>query len=286
MSGGIRQSIGIIKSILLQLKLLKLKPDQPQERKDHMKIAIVTGGSNGIGKATALELGKRGISVILTYNSYKDRAEAVVKEVEKNNGVRAVALKLDLTQISAFEGFVLEVKKSLKEIWDRTAFDYLVNNGGIGGPMMFNEMSEEYFDKILNTNFKGPVFLTQHLVQFMDDAGAIVNTTSSAKSQSFPGYSVYGSLKAAFSTWTRFIAKELAPRNIRVNAVSPGPTHSNFGDGVFDKHPEFIKPLAEQSVFGRIGQPEDLAKVIVNLLSDDFGWVTAQDIEVSGGHLL
>src|SRR5690554_3833128 len=141
MSGGIRQSIGIIKSILLQLKLLKLKPDQPQERKDHMKIAIVTGGSNGIGKATALELGKRGISVILTYNSYKDRAEAVVNEIEKNQGVRAVALKLDLTQISTFEGFVLEVKKSLKEIWDKTTFDYLVNNGGIGGPMMFNEMS-------------------------------------------------------------------------------------------------------------------------------------------------
>ncbi|PZT52027.1 short-chain dehydrogenase [Paenibacillus silvae] len=251
-----------------------------------MKIAIVTGGSNGIGKATALELGKRGISVILTYNSYKDRAEAVVKEVEKNTGVRAVALKLNLTQISTFEGFALEVKQYLNDIWDRTTFDYLVNNGGIGGPMMFNEMTEEYFDNILNTNFKGPVFLTQHLVRFMDNHGAIVNTTSSSKNQSFPGYSAYGSLKAAFSTWTRYIAKELAPRNIRVNAVSPGPTHSNFGDGVFDKHPEFIKPLAEQSVFGRIGQPEDLAKVIVNVLSDDFGWVTAQDIEVSGGHLL
>ncbi|MGF6352871.1 NAD(P)-dependent dehydrogenase (short-subunit alcohol dehydrogenase family) [Paenibacillus sp. 4624] len=251
-----------------------------------MKIAIVTGGSNGIGKATALELGKRGISVILTYNSYKDRAEAVVKEVEQNTGVRAVALKLNLTQISTFEGFALEVKQYLNDIWDRTTFDYLVNNGGIGGPMMFNEMTEEYFDNILNTNFKGPVFLTQHLVRFMDDHGAIVNTTSSSKNQSFPGYSAYGSLKAAFSTWTRYIAKELAPRNIRVNAVSPGPTHSNFGDGVFDKHPEFIKPLAEQSVFGRIGQPEDLAKVIVNVLSDDFGWVTAQDIEVSGGHLL
>lgn len=251
-----------------------------------MKIAIVTGGSNGIGKATALELGKRGISVILTYNSYKERAEAVVKEVEKNTGVRAVALKLNLTQISTFEGFTLEVKRYLNDIWDRTTFDYLVNNGGIGGPMMFNEMTEEYFDNILNTNFKGPVFLTQHLVRFMDDHGAIVNTTSSSKNQSFPGYSAYGSLKAAFSTWTRYIAKELAPRNIRVNAVSPGPTHSNFGDGVFDKHPEFIKPLAEQSVFGRIGHPEDLAKVIVNVLSDDFGWVTAQDIEVSGGHLL
>jgi len=251
-----------------------------------MKIAIVTGGSNGIGKATALELGKRGISVILTYNSYKDRAEAVVKEIENNQGVRAVALKLDLTQLSTFEAFVVEVKKSLKDIWNRTTFDYLVNNGGVGGPMMLTEMSEEYFDKIMNTNFKGPIFLTQQLVGFMNDAGSIVNTTSSSKNQSFPGYSVYGSLKAAFSTWTRYIAKELAPRQIRVNAVSPGPTQSNFGDGVFDKHPEFIKPLAEQSVFGRIGQPEDLAKVIVNLLSDDFSWVTAQDVEVSGGHLL
>ena len=251
-----------------------------------MKIAIVTGGSNGIGKATALELGNRGISVILTYNSYQDRAEAVVKEIEKNKGVRAVALKLDLTERSTFESFAQEVKKNLTEIWSRDTFDYLVNNGGVGGPMMFIELSEEYFDKILNTNFKGPIFLTQHLVQFMEDAGAIVNTSSTSKNQSFPGYSVYGSLKAALSSWTRYVAKELAPRKIRVNAVSPGPTHSNFGDGVFDKHPEFIKPLAEQTAFGRIGQPEDLAKVIVSLLSDDFGWVTAQDIEVSGGHML
>lgn len=152
--------------------------------------------------------------------------------------------------------------------------------------MMFNEMSEDYFDKIMNTNFKGAVFLSKSLVNFMQDGGAIVNTSSSSKSQSFPGYSIYGSLKAALSVWTRYIAKELAPRKIRVNAVSPGPTHTNFGDGVFDKHPEFIKPLAEQSVFGRLGTPEDLSKVIANLLSDDFIWVTAQDIEVSGGHLL
>lgn len=276
----------MIRSILFQQIRLKFNLERTQKRRDLMKIAIVTGGSNGIGKATALGLGKRGISVILTYNSYKDRAEAVVKEIEKNSGVRALALKLDLTQLSSFEGFVLEVKKNLKEVWNRTTFDYLVNNGGIGGPMMLSDMSEEYFDKILNTNFKGPIFLTQQLVGFMEDAGAIVNTTSSSKNQSFPGYSIYGSLKAAFSTWTRYIAKELAPRQIRVNAVSPGPTHSNFGDGVFDKHPEFIKPLAEQSVFGRIGQPEDIGKVIVNLVSDDFSWVTAQDIEVSGGHLL
>lgn len=251
-----------------------------------MKIAIITGGSNGIGRATALELGKRGISVILTYNSYKERAEAVVKEIERNQGVRAVALKLDLSQKATFETFTAEVKKNLKEIWNRTSFDYLVNNGGVGGPMTFAEMSEEYFDKILNTNFKGPVFLTQQLVRIMEDAGSIVNTSSSSSRQSFIGYSAYGSLKAALSVWTRYLAKELASRKIRVNAVSPGPTHTNFGDGVFDKHPEFIQPLADQSVFGRLGTPEDIGRVIVNLLSEDFGWVTAQDIEVSGGHLL
>lgn len=253
---------------------------------EFMKIAIITGGSNGIGRATALELGRRGIGVVVTYNSYKDRAEEVVEEIRKFGGVSAVALKLDLSQISTFDDFRRAVEEELGKRWDRTTFDYLINNGGVGGPMMFSEMTEEYFDKILNTNFKGPVFLTQKLAGLIEDGGAVVNTTSSSKGHAFPGYSAYGSLKSAFSTWTRYIAKELAPRNIRVNAVSPGPTHSNFGDGVFDKHPEFIKPLAEQSVFGRIGSPEDIGKVIVNLLSDDFGWVTAQDIEVSGGHLL
>lgn len=251
-----------------------------------MKIAIITGGSNGIGKATALELGKRGIGVILTYNNNKESAEGVAREIEKNKGVRALALKLDLTQRASFENFAQSVQRNLKEIWRRETFDYLVNNGGVGGPAPFAEMSEEYFDKILNTNFKGPVFLSQRLLPFMEDGGGMVNTSSSSTRQSFVGYSTYGSLKAALSVWTRYLAKELAPRKIRVNAVSPGPTHSNFGDGVFDKHPEFIKPLAEQSVFGRIGTPEDIGKVIANLLSDDFGWVTAQDLEVSGGHLL
>ncbi|MCT8334057.1 SDR family oxidoreductase [Leptospira sp. 85282-16] len=251
-----------------------------------MKIAIITGGSNGIGKATALELGKRGISVILTYNSYRDRAEEVVKEIEKNKGIRAIALKLDLTKKETFPMFVDEVKNKLKNIWNRSSFDYLVNNGGIGGPMAFTDLTEEYFEQILNTNYKGPIFLTQKLIGLMEEGGAIVNTSSSSSTKAFVGYSIYGSLKAALSTWTRYLANELAPRKIRVNAVSPGPTHSNFGDGVFDKYPEYIKPLADQTAFGRIGLPEDIGKVIVNFLSDDFGWVTAQDIEVSGGHLL
>lgn len=251
-----------------------------------MKIAIVTGGSNGIGKATALTLAKRGVGVILTYNSYKDRAEEVVHEIEKISEGKAIALKLDLTKIETFDKFTEEVKTQLSKIWNRTTFDYLVNNGGVGGPMTFADLTEEYFEQILNTNYKGPLFLTQKLLRFMEDNGAIVNTSSSSSNKSFVGYSIYGSLKAALSSWTRYLANELAPRKIRVNAISPGPTHSNFGDGVFDKYPEFIKPLADQTALGRIGLPEDIGKVIVNLLSDDFGWVTAQDIEVSGGHLL
>jgi NAD(P)-dependent dehydrogenase (short-subunit alcohol dehydrogenase family) len=251
-----------------------------------MKVAIVTGGSNGIGKATALELGRRGIGVILTYRSDKESAEKVVKEIEHESAVKAVALKLDLSQSSTFEGFTRLVQKNLEDVWHKKTFDYLVNNGGVGGGMMFGEMTEEYFDKILNTNFRGPFFLTQRLVKWMVNGGCIVNTSSNASRMAPLGYSAYGPSKAALSSWTRYLAKELAPRKIRVNAVSPGPVLTNLGDGAFAKHPEYIQPLADQTALGRIGESPDLANVIVNLLSEEFGWVTAQDIEVSGGYLL
>jgi NAD(P)-dependent dehydrogenase (short-subunit alcohol dehydrogenase family) len=251
-----------------------------------MKVAIVTGGSNGIGKSTALELGRRGIGVILTYRSDKESAEDVVREIERENAVRAVAVKLDLSESATFEGFTRSVQKNLEEVWHKKTFDYLVNNGGVGGGMMFAEMTEEYFDKILNTNFRGRFFLTQRLVQLMVNGGRIVNTSSNASRMAALGYSAYGPSKAALSSWTRYLAKELAPRKIRVNAVSPGPVLTNLGGGAFEKHPEYIQPLADQTALGRIGEAQDLANVIVNLLSDEFGWVTAQDIEVSGGFLL
>jgi NAD(P)-dependent dehydrogenase (short-subunit alcohol dehydrogenase family) len=250
------------------------------------KVAIVTGGSNGIGKSTALELAKRGIGVILTYNSDKKGAEGLVLEIEQQSGVRAAAMKLDLSQKSSFKDFTQLVKKALAEIWQRKTFDYLVNNGGIGGGMMFPQLTEDYFNQIFDTNFKGPFFLTQELLPLMEDGGAIVNNSSTSSRTAPPGYSAYGPSKAALSSWTRYLAKELASRQIRVNAVSPGPTHSNIGNGAFDKHPEYIKPLADQTALGRIGTPQDVAKVIVDLLSDDFAWVTAQDIDVSGGFLL
>jgi NAD(P)-dependent dehydrogenase (short-subunit alcohol dehydrogenase family) len=250
------------------------------------KVAIVTGASNGIGKSAALELAKRGIGVILTYNSDKKGAEAVVQEIEHQGAVQAVALKLDLSQKSSIKDFAQLAKKSLDEVWQRETFDYLVNNGGIGGGMMFTDVTQDYFNQIFDTNFKGPYFLTQELVRFIEDGGAIVNNSSTSSRIAPPGYSAYGPSKAALASWTRYLAKELASRKIRVNAVSPGPIHSNIGNGVFDKHPEYIKPLADQTALGRIGRPQDVATVIVDLLSDNFAWVTAQDIDVSGGFLL
>ena len=230
--------------------------------------------------------GRRGVGVILTYRSNKEGAEEIVRSIEREHAVKAVALQLDLSQTSTFESFAQRVQANLEGIWQRRTFDYLVNNGGIGSGMMFTDATEEYFDRIFATNFRGPYFLTQRLVRFMEDGGRIVNTSSSSSRTAPPGYSAYGPSKAAMSSWTRYLAKELAPRAIRVNAVSPGPVLTNFGDGVFDKHPEYIEPLAEQTALGRIGSPRDVASVIVNLLSDDFGWATAQDIEVSGGFLL
>jgi NAD(P)-dependent dehydrogenase (short-subunit alcohol dehydrogenase family) len=251
-----------------------------------MKIAIVTGGSNGIGRSTVQELSKKGIGVIFTYHSNKESADSLVREVEQTTSAKAVALKLDLSQRPTFDDFAQRVKDSLKTVWQRERFDYLVNNGGVGGAMMFGDMTEAYFDQIFDTNFKGPFFLTQRLIGLMEDGGRIVNTSSGAGRIAPPGYSAYGPSKAALAAWTRYLAKELAPRKIRVNAVSPGPVHTNISGGAFDKHPEYIKPLADQTALGRIGVPRDVAGVIVGLLSDDFDWVTAQDIDVSGGFLL
>jgi NAD(P)-dependent dehydrogenase (short-subunit alcohol dehydrogenase family) len=251
-----------------------------------VKVAIVTGGSNGIGKSTVLELARRDVGVIFTYHSNEEGARAVAKEIAQRNGAKAVALKLDLSQKGTFREFTQLVRENLKKTWQRDTFDFLVNNGGIGGGTMFADVTEEYFDRIMSTNFRGPFFLTQQLARLMEDGGRIVNTSSGSSRIAPPGYSVYGPSKAALSSWTRYLAKELAPRGIRVNAISPGPIKTNIADGAFDKHPEYIKPLEEQTALGRIGSPQDVAGVIASLLSDDFGWVTAQDMDVSGGFLL
>jgi NAD(P)-dependent dehydrogenase (short-subunit alcohol dehydrogenase family) len=253
------------------------------------QIALVTGGSSGIGQSAAFELAKRGVGVILTYHGNAAGGLETAERIEKDGGT-AVALPLDVSRSDTFDDFKAAVVQSLAEKWERTSFDFLVNNAGVGQqPVPFEETTEELFDQMLRIHLKGPYFLTQTLLPLLADGGAIVNTSSSSaldNTRPEPGYSVYASMKGAQLVLTRYLAKEFSARGIRVNAVAPGVTRTRLGDDAFAKYPELIPPLAARTALGRIGEPDDVGKVIAFLLSSDAGWITAQTLEASGGYEL
>ncbi|MFK4085428.1 SDR family NAD(P)-dependent oxidoreductase [Kribbella sp. NPDC020789] len=252
-----------------------------------MHIAVITGGSSGIGQATAVEVAKRGVGVILTYHGSAGRGLETAERIEKDGGT-AVALPLDVSSQGALSGFRDAVSAALRDRWGRDTFDYLVNNAGVGQPPVpFEETTEELFDQMVGVHLKGPYFLTQTLLPLITDGGSVVFTTSSAgllSSRPSNGYSVYGSVKGAQVVLTRYLAKELSARGIRVNAVAPGVTRTRLGGDAFAQHPELIPPIAGNTALGRIGESEDVAAVIAFLLSPEGGWLTAQTLEASGGY--
>lgn len=251
-----------------------------------MHVAVITGGSSGIGRGAAFELAKRGVAVVLTYRGGRERAAETVERIEKDGGT-AAALPLDVSRAATFGEFRAALTDVLRG-WDRTSFDVLVSNAGVGQPpVMFEDTTEELFDQTVNVHLKGPYFLTQLLLPLIADHGSIVFTTSTSALDSArpaPGYSVYASVKGAQIVLTRYLAKELSARGIRVNAVAPGVTRTRLGDDAFAQHPEFIPPIAERTALGRIGESDDLGKVIAFLASPEAGWITAQTIEASGGY--
>lgn len=244
-----------------------------------MSIVIITGGSRGIGAATALACADHGMGVILTYNSSPDPANDVVDTIVEGGG-RAVALKLDVADSSSFPAFADTVRTALQTRWNRADFDYLVNNAGYGLFKPISTVTEAEFDGLFNVHLKGPFFLTQVLLPLIADGGHIVNLTSATTRVTTPGVAPYASFKGGLDVLTRYMAKEFGDRRIRVNAISPGPIRTELGGGL---DAEFETQLASRTALGRVGEPKDVANAIAALVSHDNQWINAQTIEVAGG---
>ncbi|MDU6925720.1 SDR family NAD(P)-dependent oxidoreductase [Franconibacter helveticus] len=249
------------------------------------RIAIVTGGSRGLGKNAALKLAERGISIILTYNSQRQEAEKVVSEIELK-GVKAVALQLNVAESSTFPDFVKEVKAQLKDVWQRDSFDYLLNNAGTGIDVLFAETSEAQFDEMMRIHLKGPFFLTQQLLPLIKNGGRILNVSSGLARFALPGKAAYAMMKGGMEVLTRYQAKELGERGISVNIIAPGAIETDFGGGVVRDNEQMNRAIASQTALGRVGLPDDIGDAIAALLSDELRWMNAQRIEVSGGMFL
>jgi len=249
------------------------------------KIALVTGGSRGLGRSTVLHLAENGIDTVLTYRSGKAEADQIATDVAALGG-RAVALPLDTSCTEGFDAFVDALASALKETWQRDTIDYLVNNAGTGINKPFAETTEDDFDQLMNVHVKGVYFLTQRLLPLIDDGGRIVNISSGLARFSLPGYSAYATMKGAVEVLTRYLAKELGPRGIAVNTLAPGAIETDFGGGAVRDNPEVNQHIASTTAMGRAGLPDDIGGAISALLSGRTGWMTGQRIEVSGGQNL
>ncbi|MET3107664.1 NAD(P)-dependent dehydrogenase (short-subunit alcohol dehydrogenase family) [Oxalobacteraceae bacterium GrIS 2.11] len=249
------------------------------------KIAIITGGSRGLGKSAALKLAQQGVDVILTYHSKEAEAAAVVAEIEKL-GRKACALQLDVGDSQSFEGFAARIRQTLTHKWQRDNFDFLVNNAGIGVHALIAETTEEQFDQVMNVQFKGVFFLTQKLLPLIADHGRILNVSSGLTRFALPGYSAYAAMKGAIEVFTKYLAKELGPRFISVNVLAPGAIETDFGHGAVRDNASLKAFVASQTALGRAGLPDDIGGVIASLLNQDNGWINGQRIEASGGMFL
>lgn len=249
------------------------------------KIAVITGGSRGLGRSMALHLADRGVDSIITFKGRADAAAEVVAEVAAR-GRKAIALQLDISNSASFGAFADAVQGALRTSWGREQFDFLVNNGGTGASVPFLETTEATFDEMMLVHLKGPYFLTQRLAPLIADGGRIVNISSGLTRISFPGSSVYAMMKGGLEVLTRYLAKELAPRKISVNTFAPGSIATDFRGGAVRDNPDVNRQIAAVTALGRVGLPDDIGGAIALLLAPENHWITGQRIEASGGMFL
>jgi len=247
-----------------------------------MKIALITGGSRGLGKNMATHLADKGCDIILTYRERKDEAEKVVSEIVAK-GHKAVALQLDLEKPDMLDAFVTMVKSTLQENWKASHFDYLINNGGMGVYAPIADTTPAQFDSLMNVHLKSPFFLTQKLASLINDGGHIINISSGLARFSYPNYAAYAMMKGGIEVFTRYLAQELGVRKIAVNTIAPGAIETDFGGGVVRDNPDLNKMIASQTALGRAGVPDDIGSAVAGLLTQVPCWINGQRIEVAGG---
>ncbi|ASK33337.1 short-chain dehydrogenase [Alcanivorax sp. N3-2A] len=252
---------------------------------EHTPIALITGGSRGLGRNAALKLADTGTDVIVTYRGNRDDARQVVADIE-SKGRKAVALQLDVSDSGSFPAFADQVRGALQDTWQRARFDYLVNNAGIGIHASFADTSEQQFDELMNIQLKGPFFLTQALLPLIADGGRILNVSTGLARFALPGFAAYATMKGGIEVLTRYLAKELGPRGIAVNVIAPGAIETDFGGGAVRDNQDMNAFIASQTALGRVGLPDDIGGVIASLLAPENGWINAQRIEASGGMFL
>lgn len=254
-------------------------------KKSESKIALITGGSRGLGKNMALALAKKGVDVILTYNSSHEAAKQVVAEIQ-SLGRHAFAMQLDTSNTKQFDAFVKNLTAHIQEKYGHPNIDFLINNAGTGLYVAVTAVTEEQMDSLYNIHYKGTFFLTQKILPILNSGGCIVNISSGLTRITMPGSSIYASLKAAVETLTRYLAKELGSQKIRVNVVAPGAIETDFGGGRVRDNQEINNQIAGITALGRVGLPDDIGTVVAFLCSDEAYWINGQRIEVSGGQAL
>ena len=246
------------------------------------RIALITGGSRGLGRSMAENLAQRGVDVIITYQSNVDTAAEVVERMRKS-GARAAALKLDVGDLASYAAFTRALQTELETTFRRSRFDILINNAGTGAYAPLLETTEAQFDALLGVHFKGMLFLTQAVAPLLADGGRILNVSTGLTRIILPGFGAYAAMKAAVETLTLYLAKELGERRIRVNVLAPGAIETDFGGGAVRDNVDLNRMIASETALGRVGLPDDIGAAVATLVSPESGWINAQRIEVSGG---